>query len=192
MSTHADWGVRRYRVHSRFARDEGPQQLPKALYASLTSPRTLESTSPSCCPAIDGPQPVSAKIPSKASYTGFGTRLVVERVRHHSCGPSIRPQHSITEWACWNEMGRSGLSMMKAIARVVPTGVCKCRFRHSGATLRTHATKSVSPSVSPGLGTLGDEGPSGPPSWVKRLLLAMGQKHFQNWRLRMGQGICHI
>ena len=107
------------------------------------------------------------KVPSKASYTGFGTRLVVERVRHHSCGPSISPQHSITEWACWNEMGRSGLSMMKAIARVVPTGVCKCRFRHSGATLRTHATKSVSPGVSAGLGTLGDEGPSGPPSWVE-------------------------
>ena len=51
---------------------------------------------------------------------------------------------SITEWACWNEMGRSGLNMMKAIARVVPTGACKCRFLHSGATLRTHATKSVS------------------------------------------------
>ena len=73
-------------------------------------------------------------------------------------------------------MGGSGLSMMKAIARVVPTGVCKCRFRHSGATLRTHATKSVSPSVSPGLGTLGDEGPSGPPSWVERLLLDHGAK----------------
>ena len=116
------------------------------------------------------------KVPSKASYTGFGTRLVVERVRHHSCGPSISPQHSITEWACWNEMGRSGLSMMKAIARVVPTGVCKCRFRHSGATLRTHATKSVSPVVSAGLGTLGDEGPSGPPSWVERLTLDHGAK----------------
>ena len=63
---------------------------------------------------------------SKASYTGFGTRLVVERVRHHSCGPSMRPQHSITEWACWNEMGRSGLNMMKAIARVVPTGRRPC------------------------------------------------------------------
>ena len=94
------------------------------------------------------------RVPNKASYTGFGTRLVVERVRHHSCGPSTSPQHSITEWACWNEIGRSGLSMMKAMARVVPTGVCRCKLRHSGATLRAHATKSVSPSVSAGPGPL--------------------------------------
>ena len=73
-------------------------------------------------------------------------------------------------------MGRSGLNMMKAMARVVPTGACKCRFRHSGATLKTHATKSVSPSVSPWLGTFGDEGPSGSPSWVERLLLDHGAK----------------
>ena len=39
------------------------------------------------------------------------------------------------------------------------TGVCKCRFRHSGAALRTHTTKSVSPIVSAGLGTLRDEDP---------------------------------
>ena len=39
---------------------------------------------------------------------------------------------SMLSGLCWNEMGRSGLSMMKAIARVVPTGVYKCRFRHCG------------------------------------------------------------
>ena len=34
----------------------------------------------------------------------------------------------------------------------------------------------TSPSVSAGLGTLGDEGPSGPPSWVERLTLEHGAK----------------
>ena len=43
--------------------------------------------------------------------------------------PSVRSTPLLSGLA---GMKWAGLSMMKAIARVVPTGVCKCRFRHSG------------------------------------------------------------
>ena len=58
------------------------------------------------------------------------------------------------------------------------------------------------PSVSPWLGTFGDEGPSGPPSWVERLPLDHGAKTLPEltapvWdrasatsRLPHGRGFC--
>ena len=108
--------------HARRQREQETKQKPKAkpnqkTTNNKTHTNTTNTTNPFVTINISGASakiPITSlfdhqvcdRVPNKASYTGFGTRLAVERVKLHSCGPQAT---AFYEWACreWNESLRT-------------------------------------------------------------------------------------